>query len=260
MELLLSFLPTFMLVFCRITSFFVVAPIFSSRVLPLQYKVGFSFFIALLVFLAMDQQNAVGFDDAYVLLVLREVLVGLVIGFVAYLFFSVVQVAGSFMDIQMGFGIANVIDPLTGTQSPMLGNMKFMIASLLFVTMNGHHYMIRGMMDSYKLVPLQNELFSHIASGELSMFILASVSKMFALAFQMAAPIVVTMFLVDVALGILAKTAPQFNLFVVGVPLKIILGLFMLVLLMSGFAYLFRSLFETLFVSMDELLKLIESK
>lgn len=258
MELILSFLPSFLLVFCRITSFIVVAPIFSTRMIPTQFKIGFGAFLSLLTLLSLPDQRSVLFDSIFVIMVLRELLIGLLIGFIAYLFFTIVQVSGQFIDLQMGFGLANVIDPMSGQQSPLLSNLKFMVATLLFLAMNGHHYMLKGIMDSYKYVPLQNKLFESIASGSISTFLMMAVSKMFALAFQMAMPLVVTMFLVDVAMGILAKTAPQFNLFVIGLPTKILLGLFMLVLLMPSLAYLFRNLFEMMFASMDELLRIIE--
>ena len=86
-------------------------------------------------------------------------LVGVLLGFLAYIFFTVVQTAGSFMDMQIGFSMASVIDPLTGVSTPMLGNLKYMIAVLLFLSFDGHHYLIRAIIDSYRWIPLDNRLF-----------------------------------------------------------------------------------------------------
>ena len=259
MQWILTYLPNFLLIFCRITSFFVVAPIFSFRGVPVQFKIGLSFFVTLLVFSAVGMEEPAAFDYTYLLSVIREVLVGLVLGFTAYLFFTAVQVSGSFVDLQMGFGIANVVDPLTGTQSPVIGNFKFIIAILLFLAVNGHHYLLHGLMDSYRWVPISNELFARIYRGDVSNFLLDSFIQMFYLAFQLAAPLIVSLFLADVALGILARTAPQFNIFVVGLPFKIMLGFVVILVMIPGFLFLFQHLFQTLFESMRQLVLILQS-
>jgi flagellar biosynthetic protein FliR len=256
METILQLLPNFLLIFCRISAFFMVSPIFSARGVPGQFKIGIIFFISLITYTTLGMESS-SWDSTYVLSIIRELLVGILLGYIAYLFFTVVQVAGSFVDMQMGFGIANVIDPMTGTQSPILGNFKFFIAVLLFLAINGHHYLITGIMDSYQWVPISNSLFSHIYSGDISDFLLTSFTVMFSLAFQMAAPLIVALFLVDVAMGILAKTAPQFNIFVIGIPLKILIGFFILLIMIPGFLFLFQEVFETLFKSLRELITII---
>lgn len=161
------------------------------------------------------------------------------------------------MDTQIGFGIANIIDPMTGASSPMLGNFKFMVAIMLFLAFDGHHYFLQAIMESYKWVPLQNDLFTAIAKGSISDFLVRSFATMFAIAFQFAFPIVAAMFLTDLGLGLLTRVAPQFNVFVVGVPLKILLGLLMLVVLLNSFVSLFHDLFGSMFRAMQQLLQLI---
>lgn len=260
MELFLQYFPGFMLVFCRIASFFVVVPVFSTRNVPATFKIGLAFFVSLITFTAVGAGSPQDIDGEYILYILREVLVGLLLGFVAYLFFTVAQIAGSFIDMQMGFGIANMIDPMTGASSPMMGNFKFMLAMLLFLSFNGHHYLLQAIVGSYQWIPLSNELFARIYSGDVSLFLLQSFTSMFTLAFQLAAPLIVAMFLADVGLGILAKTAPQFNIFVVGLPLKILLGFMLLILLIPSFTSLFQDWFEKMFAAMHDLLQLIASK
>ena len=89
----------------------------------------------------MGMDKPIPMDGEYVLLIIREMLIGVLLGFLAYIFFTVVQTAGSFMDMQIGFSMASVIDPLTGVSSPMLGNLKYMIAVLFFLSFDGHHYL-----------------------------------------------------------------------------------------------------------------------
>src|SRR4051794_9658456 len=117
MGFILQYLPNLLLVFCRISSFFIVAPIFSAKNVPNHFKIGLAFFISLLAFSTIDQ-DAMVFDSVYIVAMMKEIVIGLLLGFVAYLFFTVVQISGSFIDMQMGFSMANIIDPMSGTQSP----------------------------------------------------------------------------------------------------------------------------------------------
>ncbi|MFD2613018.1 flagellar biosynthetic protein FliR [Paenibacillus gansuensis] len=255
--MLQTYFPVFLLIFCRITSFFVVAPIFSMRGLPSQVKIGLAFFVSVLILLNQYGTVTVETDATYVLSIAREILAGLLLGFLAYLFFTVVQIAGSFIDLQMGFGIANVIDPMTGAQSPIFGNFKFMISILIFLSINGHLLLLEGLIQSYQWVPLNSTLFQQMYSGHITDFLIRTFSETFKLAFQMSAPIVVAMFLTDVALGLLARTVPQMNIFVVGVPLKILVGLLMLLLLIPGFISQFEHVFASMFEGMRSLLQLM---
>lgn len=256
-ETLVQSFPVFLLIFCRITAFFVVVPVFSSQSVPTTFKIGLSFFVSMVIFSSGSMNIAVAQDLGYVLLIMREVLIGLLLGFVAYLMFMTIQTAGSFIDIQIGFGIANVIDPMTGASAPIIGNFKYMIALLLFLSMNGHHYLLDAIVYSYKWVPLDNNLFLKMIDGSLSEFLVRTFAQSFMLAFQMSAPLVAALFLTDVGLAFLARTAPQYNVFVIGVPLKIIIGLALLLILMPGLAALFRNLFDIMFESMHNLLGLV---
>ncbi|WP_026342277.1 flagellar biosynthetic protein FliR [Paenibacillus fonticola] len=253
MEILLQSTSIFLLVFCRMTAFFVVAPIFASRGIPNSFKIGISAMIALLIVIIQDGNQVIPTDFNYILLIIRELLLGLLMGYVAVLIFTVIQMAGSFIDIQMGFGIVNVIDPMTGASAPVLGNFKYMIATLLFLAMNGHHYLLDAVIRSYNWMPLSNELFQKIYHGSIGEFLARLFSQAFLLSFQLAAPLVVALFVTDVALGFLARTAPQFNVFVIGIPLKIMVGLLMLLLLIPSFIYAFENLFQVLFKSLHNL-------
>ncbi|WP_245237451.1 flagellar biosynthetic protein FliR [Paenibacillus ihuae] len=256
-ENMLQSFPVFLLIFCRITSFFVVIPVFSSRTVPVQFKIGLSLFVALIVFSSGGTEIAVPQDFTYILLILREVLIGLLLGFVGFLMFITIQTAGSLIDIQIGFAIANVIDPVTGSSAPIFGNFKYMIALTMFIIMNGHHYLLNAIVNSYEWVPLNNNLFIKMIDGSLSEFLVHSFAQSFMLALQMSAPLVTALFLTDVGLAFLARTAPQYNVFVIGIPLKIIVGLSLFLLLMPSMALLFQNLFDIMFESMQNLLGLV---
>ncbi|MGG1598421.1 flagellar biosynthetic protein FliR [Paenibacillus naphthalenovorans] len=246
MEWFLTYFPGFLLILCRVTSFFVVSPVFSAQHVPAQFKIGLAFFTAFIAYFGVGTAAPMAMDSLYVLTVIREVLVGLCLGFIAYMFFTIVQIAGSFIDLQMGFGIANVIDPMTGAQSPILGNLKYIIALLLFLSFNGHHYLLEGIMRSYEWIPLDNNLFYLNNNGQLSDFMIRTFSSVFSISFQIAAPLVVALFLADVGLGLLARVSPQFNIFVIGLPLKILLGFVMLLLLFPGYETVYKDMFASM--------------
>ncbi|WP_028550438.1 flagellar biosynthetic protein FliR [Paenibacillus sp. UNC451MF] len=257
MEWVTQYLPGFMLFFCRIASFFVVVPIFSARNVPQHFKIGIAFFVSLMAFTLFGMNNPATFDSLYLLSVIREILVGLMLGFIAYMFFQIVLIAGAFIDIQMGFGIANVIDPMTGAQSPIMGNLKYMISILLFLSFNGHHLLLKAIMESYDWIPLSNSLFAKMYSGDIAEFMVRTFTSVFRISFQMAAPLVVALFLTDVGLGFLARVAPQFNIFVVGMPIKIIIGFILFTLLFSGYRYVYTDMFTSMLDSMQKFIGLL---
>jgi len=259
MAVLQQMLPVFLLVLCRMSAFLVTSPVFSFRNVPNTFKIGLAFFVSLIVFAATGGWTVSLPPGGYVYLIVQEVLVGLLLGFVAYLFFTAVQVAGAFIDHMIGLGMANVVDPLTGLHSPIVGNFKFFIGLLAFLGMNGHHHLLSALMQSYDWVPVDGGVFARIADGGVSSFLLDSLARMFYIAFQMAAPVVVAMFLVDVALGVLAKTVPTFNVFVIGLPLKIMAGFVLLYLTVAGLAVMFRFLFEEMFRHMERLLLMLSA-
>lgn len=257
MEQYLQLLPNFLLILCRISAFFVVVPIFSSRNLPAILKVGLAALLSFIAFASVGMQVQVELDGMYIMYVIREVLVGITLGFIAYMFFTTFQIAGSLIDFQIGFGIANVIDPMSGAAAPIIGNFKFMIATLLFLALDGHHLFIRGILESYTWIPLTNELFAKMYDGQVSTFITQSFVTVFSLAFQLAAPVLVALFLTDLGLGLLTRVAPQFNVFVIGIPLKLLVGLVILIVMMSSISSLFQNLFIQMLRSMEKFMQII---
>lgn len=245
-------LPVFLLILIRVTSFFVTVPLFSYRNIPNSHKVGLAFFLAYLMFLTLERPDLT-INEVYFMLILKEILVGLLIGLVAFIILSAIQIAGGFIDFQMGFAIANVIDPQTGVQSPIIGQYLYTFAILLLLAVNGHYLLLDGIFYSYQLIPL-DQPWLPLGSERLAEFIAKTFNSMFIIAFQMSIPIVGSLFLVDVALGITARTVPQLNIFVVGIPVKILVGFILLVIVLPAFMMLFQQLFESMITTMRGLM------
>jgi len=257
-EVFLQGLPIFLLIFCRVTAFFVVSPIFSHKTVPTIFKIGLGFFISLLVFSMHGANQPLVLDIQYMLMIIREVLIGIMMGFIVYIMFVTVQTAGGINDMQIGFAMANIVDPSSGVTVPLLGNFKYFLLLVVFLMMNGHHYLLIGLMDSYLYMPIDNDWFARMADGSLAQFITNAVISSLVIGVQIALPILAAMFITDVGLGFLAKTAPQFNVFVIGFPIKIILGLLLLALMMPGLAIIFDKLFSILFNTLEQMFGIVQ--
>jgi len=245
----------FLLVLARVTGIFSTAPVFASRNIPPQVKIGLSGLVALMIFPLVKAPANPWPDNvwSFGLVVAGELLVGLIIGFAAQLLFAAVQLAGAAIDMQMGFAIVNVVDPMFGTPVPLIGNFKYILALLLFLTTNGHHLVINALYQSYRLVPLTTFDFS----GSLTAQMMNLAAGIFLLAVKISLPVVGALFVVDMALGIIARTVPQMNVFIVGLPVKIIIGLVVILLSLPLYMLMLEVLFNRTYSDLINLLKAI---
>ncbi|MBH9965466.1 flagellar biosynthetic protein FliR [[Bacillus] enclensis] len=255
MSELVPVLSVFLLVFVRVSAFFVTMPLFSYRNIPAQHRLAFSLVLSWVMYYTVESKTF-EINGQYILLVMKEAMVGLLIGFVAYMIVSAIQIAGGFIDFQMGFAIANVIDPQTGAQSPLMGQYLYTFSLLLLLALNGHHLILDGIFYSYQLIPVDSPWIP-FGDENLIDYIIKTFNSMFIIAFQMSIPVVATLFLVDVALGIVARTVPQLNVFVVGFPIKIAVSFIVLFIVMGVMFAVMQQLFEMMFITMRDLMKLI---
>ncbi|PRO65215.1 flagellar biosynthetic protein FliR [Alkalicoccus urumqiensis] len=249
--------PAFVLILVRMSAFILTLPFFSYQTIPGQIKIGFAFFMTWIIFFTQDWP-VLEINYTYMLLIVKEALVGLTVGLIAIILLYAIQTAGGLIDRQMGFLIASVIDPQTGQQSPLIGSYLYTFALLLILALNAHHLMIDGAFYSYQLIPM-DQVFLPFGSEEVVNEAAGAVSSMFIIAFQMSMPVVGSVFLVDVALGMIARTVPQVNVFVVGLPLKIMVGMIILFLTMAPFFVLVEYLTEVVIETMRTLMELYGS-
>ncbi|KAA6452385.1 flagellar biosynthetic protein FliR [Bacillus atrophaeus] len=256
MNSIIDLFPAFLLVFIRISAFFVTIPLFGHRNVPAVHRIGFAFFLAVICFSTLDQAPSIEIDEHYMLLAVKETVVGLSLGLIAFIMIAAVQIAGSFIDFQMGFAIANVIDPQTGAQSPLIGQFIYTMALLFMLSVNAHHLLLDGIYYSFQYIAI-DQAFPAFGNEEFAYFIAKSFNAMFIIAFQMSAPVVASLFLVDLALGIVARTVPQLNVFVVGLPLKIAVSFIMLIVCMSVIFGVIQNIFSLTIETMRNLLALV---
>ena len=213
----------FWLIAFRISGIFYAAPIFGTRYVPAQWKIGFSLLLSLIVLplVPAPPGGIPGELLAWLMVAAKELGVGLLIGMISNLLFIAVQTGGQLLDQEMGFGITNVLDPQSGTSLPMIGNFQYLLALLIFLTMNGHHFLLAAVVRSLQAIPVGGSSLS----GPLYEVVLGSFSNMFLTAVKLIAPVMGALFLTNVALGFMARAVPQMNVFMVGMPAKVIIGM-----------------------------------
>lgn len=238
-------LDAFVLVLLRVSAIIVTIPVISEANVPVKIKAGLSIIVAVIIFpLVVPQMPPIKNMPLIALIIgmIGEVMIGVTIGFVARLVFAAIQLAGDIIGYEMGFSIANVIDPMSSAQVSIITELQYLLAMLVFLTVNAHHLFFQAISQSYILIaPL-----SFHFSGELMQFIFSVSKDMFVVALKIGAPIMAVMVFTNVALGVIARTVPQMNIFVVGFPLQISLGLIFLGLTAPLFVRLTQGIFSGL--------------
>ena len=223
----------FTLILMRMTGLMLSAPVLGDDRIPPQVRTGLGLILALLFFpmLPIEYQRLPPELGQMVLLGSAELAIGALMGFSAKMLFAGVSMAGEVIGFQMGVSVANVFDPSSGQQVALIGQLQYTFAMLLFVMLDGHHMLVRALVDSYAIVPpgaigLSQPVVDHFTS---------LLTNIFVIGLQIGAPLVVSLTAANFAMGLVARSVPQMNIFVVGFPFTIALGLFLLVTSMPFF-------------------------
>ncbi len=230
----------FILVVSRLSGMFITAPLFSTYPIPMEVKSGLIALTAFIVYpiiSSITPANAVPHNMwALGWMIGKEIIIGSMIGFCVNIIFIAIQMAGHLLSMQMGLAVAEVLDPVTRHQVPIIGQLYLFMAVILFLGINGHHYLFTGVFESYSLIPIGVDF--HL-TGELIEGIIYFTSQIFTLAFNIIMPIFSVLLLTDVLLGFMSKMMPAMNIFVVALPIKIYIGLIlMIVFTMKTYSYL----------------------
>ncbi|MBU5254770.1 flagellar biosynthetic protein FliR [Tissierella praeacuta] len=238
-DLIFSQYQLFLLVMVRTSGIFIFSPFFSSQNIPNIMKIGLSFSTALIITSILPVPANIN-NEVLILFIIKELMVGIIIGFISYGFFSAFYVMGQIVDMKIGFGMANVIDPQNRTQVPLMGNFYYILSFLLLLSINGHHFIISALVDSYKFLPIGELRYTE----DIVNILVNTLSKSFEIGFKLSTPIVAIIFLTDLVLGIISKTIPQMNVFVVGMPLKVLIGLLIILISMPIFFTAVNGIFD----------------
>lgn len=245
----------FLLVLMRMAGLFFTSPFFASRNIPALHKAAWTLLAAFVLFPVVPYRPEAVPTDAvpFALAVVRELFVGFTLGLAAFLVFVGIQLAGAVIDIQMGLGVMNLIDPLTQTQVSVMGQFYFLVATLVFLAVDGHHLLLRALAESFRLIDLGGASFTGALAGKM----MDLTAGLFFTAFRVGAPVIGALFLTNLGLGILARTVPQMNVFIVGLPLTVGVGYLMVMLCMGFFAFVLQGLFRGMYRDLAVLIQLM---
>lgn len=251
-DLLLMLSPTniviFVLVMTRLSGMLVSAPFFSTLPMPMQSKSVLVFTIAFMMYPFVASHSGTlttGVLDvpSLIVLMLKEFSIGATIGFCGGLIFSGIQMAGQLLSIQMGLAISDILDPVTQQHVPILGQFYLFIASLTFIFINGHIWLFESIYKSYNVIPIN---YNFIFSGPVVENIIYFVSQIFQIAFSIIMPIYAILIITATVLGFMSKAMPQMNVFMVALPLKIYIGIALMVAFAIPTSSYIASLMQTL--------------
>jgi len=244
---------TFLFVFVRTGAVIMTAPIFGAFNVPMHVKAGLSFLIALILtqitgYVPMPQ----GFV-ALVLSLLGETLMGAAIGLCVRFIFTGIEFAGQVASFQMGIGMASAYDPLHSAQITVLGKMMGILTLLIFLSVNGHLMVLMALAKSFEVIPPYG---FHLSNALVEGMVLFS-KEIFLLAIKFSAPVMAILIFVNLALGIMARTVPQLNMFVVGFAVTITVGFIVIALSLPVFETAVIGVFDRMWAGVFELIKVM---
>lgn len=236
----------------RILGLLMVAPMFGHRAVPARVKIGLGIFIALIVGPTLPPMPDVGLGSWQGLLILvQQLLIGLAIGTLMRVIFAAVEAAGEIVGLQMGLGFAAFYDPSSAGQTLVLGRFFSMLTVLLFLAVNAHLLLLGVLVESFQTLPITPQPLSSAGFFKVAGF----GTTVFAVALQLALPLIAILLMTNLALGILTRSAPQLNIFAIGFPITLGVGLIALDLSLPYFSVQVEHLFRHGFQTANEVLR-----
>lgn len=232
----------FILAFIRAGVAIALMPVFGYHAVPMQVKAGLGFILALTLAPMAAQQIAAAPPGALpvVAAAAAEAVVGIFIGLVAALILVAAEMAGTLVGMQMGFDSVSLLDPLVQHEVNVIGQMQYLLAFVIFIALDAHHYLISALSESFRLIPLGGLVWQ----PQMTPFYSRLVADTIDIALKLAAPVLTIILISEVALGFVARAMPQMNVFIISFPLKIGIGLFALATGLPLFVYVISKAFN----------------
>ena len=246
-----------MLVIFRTGALFLIVPIFGHITIPRLLRVWIIVLISFIIFPSIVSTGHEPPDNMMHLLtvILNEIFIGLIMGFGVIIFFSAVQYAGQLIGMQMGLAIANVWDPMGAGQISIIGEFYYLLSLLIFLLIDGHYIIIDALIKCFEMIPPGGGAFNQ----SLGDYIITLTGMVFTFAVKLAAPVIITLFIMNTILGIVARTVPQMNVFVVGFPLAIGVGFALIAFTLPVFKIVIEKVFLGLQIHIITLAQFLQS-
>jgi flagellar biosynthetic protein FliR len=252
-EFFIYHFQVFLLILARILGMLFVAPFFSSMSIRITQRILIAFLITTIVYPIVEQYRFPVPPHAleYGIVAISEAIIGILIGFIVSLALAAFQMAGQYFSIQLGFGMANVLDPMSQSSIPMMGTLYNLLGMFIFLIIGGHMMLIKAVIYSYQKINILI-LNMEINQGLLNL-LESSVGAMFIIALKIALPLVGTLFLLSVTMGLISKAAPQMNILMMGFPVNILFAITILIALSPLIAEIMQDTFYSIFDKIDTL-------
>ena len=240
----------------RVSAMIITIPILGDRTIPARVKAGLSLLITFLIIPSLQTTAWTLSADifTFVFRMAGEIMIGVMVGFTAQLIFAGIELAGQLIGFQMGFSIVNVLDPSNNDEVSIISQFQYLIAMLIFLIMNGHHIFLYAIAESFTILPPLGFHFS----GGLMQLVLVFVKDMLEVSIKTGAPIIAALLFLSVGMGLVARTVPQINIFIVGFPLQIAIGLIGIGLTLPVFVRILEGRFSNLEGEIISLLRLMQ--
>jgi len=239
----------FLLLFFRFAGLFIAVPIFSHKNIPMNIKATMAFFFAVVFYASMPSVDIALNIPTIIIAILSEFMLGLVVGVVLQLAYNVITFAGGQISFMMGFSMASAIDPQSGISMPIVSQFLSLLALMVLLALNLHHWMLLFIDHSLKTVPLGGFLMSK----DIFHYLMHAAANMFVVGFIIAFPIIALSLLADVLFGMLMKTMPQFNLLVIGFPIKIMVAFAVLIATLTAVMLILKGEVQEAFNALEML-------
>ena len=244
----------FLLVLTRTSGIFFISPFFGSMNVSARIRGGAAVILAVLIFPVVVNQYVIHAPDNLLLFaftVAKELFVGWLIGLVGYVTLSAVNMAGKIMDMQVGYAVVSMMDPTTQQQTGLIGTFLYNLTIIYFVVTNGHHVILSALAESFRIIPLD----SMVWNDSLPQFMIDLTAGIFMNGMKIAMPVTFAILLTNVGLGILARTMPQMNIFVVGIPMQLTIGITMISMVLPFYILFLDVIFNEMYANISIALK-----
>jgi flagellar biosynthesis protein FliR len=237
----------FLLLFFRFAALFIATPIFSHQNIPMKIKASMAFFFTVVFYSSMPPL-AISIDvPTIILAILSEFLFGFAIGLILLLAYNVITFAGGQISFMMGFSMASAIDPQSGVSMPIVSQFLSLLGLMILLALNLHHWLLLFIDGSLKTIPLGGFLMTK----ELFSYTMKATTNMFLVGFMIAFPIIALSWLQDVIFGMLMKTMPQFNILVIGFPIKIMVSFAVLIATLATIMFILKGQMHEAFNTLE---------
>lgn len=238
----------FLLVLTRTSGIFFISPFLGSMNISAKVRAGAAIALAVLLFPIVVKNAVIHAPDTIIMFaftIVKELFIGWLIGLVGFIVLSAVNMAGKIMDMQVGFAVVSMMDPTTQQQTGLIGTFLYNLTLIYFVITNGHHVIISALAESFRIIPLD----SMVWNDSLPQLINDLTAGIFTNGMKIAMPVTFAILLTNVGMGILARTMPQMNIFVVGIPMHLMIGTGMISMVLPFYILFLDVIFNEMYAN-----------